>query len=165
MSVNAENRVIKSYNLSYEHSHKHMYQNIIVGSVEISGIFMSRHNFTQTFRMSNVYRIYPTLWNDGICQMAQTVYAADRQPPPNTFATTCSRRTEKDPAYYWENPTFQRLCTPPNTTGTCCQPAVLNSVTWPILPAWLSYVQSLGYTVTSDLSLLKPFSDIYISGP
>jgi len=95
--------------------------------------------------------------------MAQTVYAIDRS--PNTFATCCSRRTEKDPAYYWDNSTFQRILPPPNTTGTCCQPSVYNSVTWTTLPVWLSYVQTLGYTVTTDLSTLKPYSDIYITGP
>ena len=115
--------------------------------------------------MSNTYRIYPTLWNEGICQMAQTVYAIDRQPPPNTFATCCSRRTEKDPAYYWDNSTYQRILAPPNTTGNCCQPASLNSVTWSLIPAWLSYVETLGYTVVTDLTKLKPYMDIYISGP
>jgi len=115
--------------------------------------------------MTNVYRIYPTLWNEGICQMAQTVYAIDRQPPANTFPTSCSRRTEKDPAYYWDAGTFQRLLPPPDTNGACCQPAVWNAVNWQILPSWLSYVQTLGYTVTTDLSLMKPHSDIYISGP
>jgi hypothetical protein len=110
----------------------------------------------------NTYRIYPTLWNEATCQMAQTVYAIDRQPPPNTFPTCCSRRTDKDPAYYWESPTFQRLLPPPTLSGCCNQP--FSSIVWSNLPSWLSYVQTLGYTVTTDLSALKPYSDIYIQG-
>jgi len=109
--------------------------------------------------MSNTYRIYPTLWNDGGgCEMAQTVYAVDRQPPPNTFGTCCSRRTNQDPAYYWDTPTFQRLLPPPTTTTQ-------RSVTWSGLPSWFSYVQSLGYTIVTDVSSLRPYTDIYISGP
>jgi len=101
----------------------------------------------------NIYRIYPTLWNDGMCQLAQTVYAVDRQPPPNMFLTSCSARPKEDPAYYWDNQTFFRL--------------VLQGrpVTWSSIPAWLSYVQTFGYTVQTDLSTLKPHKDIYINGP
>jgi len=115
--------------------------------------------------MQNIYRISPFLWNDGTCQLAQTVYAVDRQPPPNTFPTTCSRRPKEDPAYYYDTSTTQRLLPPPNTNGCCYQPPQLNAVTWSMIPAWLSYVQSVGYIVTSDLSKLKPYSDIYILGP
>jgi hypothetical protein len=116
--------------------------------------------------MSNIYRIFPVLWNDGICKQAQTVYACDRAPPPNTFATQCSSRPKEDPAYYWDNATFQRLLPPPDGGPGCCyQPASLNAVTWPQLPAWLSYVQSKGYTLNVDFSRLKPYSDLYISGP
>lgn len=106
----------------------------------------------------NIYRIYPTLWNDGMCQLAQTVYAVDRAPPPNTFKTSCSARPKEDPAYYWDNQTFQRLL-PPGQQPTYA------AVTWPLLPVWLSYVQTLGYTLQTDLSALKPYKDIYIMGP
>jgi hypothetical protein len=54
---------------------------------------------------------------------------------------------------------------PPTNCSGCYQPPSLNAVTWPMIPAWLSYAQTLGYTVTSDLSTLKPYSDIYINGP
>ena len=114
--------------------------------------------------MSNIYRIFPVLWNDGICQQAQTVYAIDRAAP--TIPSSCSHYVREDPAYYWtsQNGNFQRLLPPTNCSG-CYQPPILNAVTWSIIPAWLSFVQSLGYTVKSDLSSLKPYSDIYISGP
>jgi len=114
--------------------------------------------------MTNIYRIYPVLWNDGICKQAQTVYAIDRSPPPNTFMTICSSRPKEDPAYYWDNPVFQRLLPEPNRSG-CYQPSQLNSVRWGCLPAWLSYIRQFGYTVQGDLSSLKPFKDIYIEGP
>lgn len=113
--------------------------------------------------MSNIYRIFPVLWNDGICIQAQTVYAIDRASP--TILSACSHYVQEDPAYYWTNSggNFQRLL-PPTNCGGCYQPPILNAVTWPAIPAWLSYVQTLGYTVTSDLSKLKPYSDIYITG-
>ena len=114
--------------------------------------------------MTNFYRISPVLWNDGICNQAQTVYAIDRQPPPNTFPTICSNRVKEDPAYYWENPTFQRLLPAPQSSG-CYQPQSFNSVKWQCLPQWLSYIGSLGYTIQGDLSNLKPMRDFYIVGP
>jgi hypothetical protein len=112
----------------------------------------------------NLYRIFPVLWNQGTCTQAQTVYAVDRAPPPNTFPTSCSARPQEDPAYFWDNQTFHRLL-PPAGCGGCYQPASLNGVTWPSLPSWLSFVQTKGYTVTTDLSTLKPYSDVYITGP
>ena len=112
--------------------------------------------------MSNIYRIYPVLWNEGNCQQAQTVYAIDRSPPPNTFATICSVRPKEDPAYYWDNPIFQRLLPDPNAIG-CKQSSY--SVRWSSLPAWLSYITQFGYTVKGDFSNLQPFSDLYILGP
>ena len=111
----------------------------------------------------NIYRLYPFLWNESPCKQAQTVYAIDRAPPANKFPTACSRRPQEDPAYYWDNSTLQRIL-PVGPSG-CYQPQSYNAVTWFTLPAWLSYVQSIGYTVTSDLSTLKPYSDIYITGP
>lgn len=120
-------------------------------------------------RMSNIYRIYPQLWSEGACWQAQTVYAIDRQPPPNTFPTQCSRRQSEDPSYWYDSMTFQRILPPPQDSGfsqTCCyQSSSWNAVTWRTLPLWLSYVQSVGYTVTTNLSDLTPFTSIYISGP
>jgi hypothetical protein len=113
---------------------------------------------------TNIYRIFPVLWNDGICKQAQTVYAIDRAPPPDTLRIACSSRVKEDPAYYWDSSTFQRLL-PPSTPGCCYQPEQLNAVTWSTLPAWLSYAQSTGYVLNVEFSRLKPFSDIYITGP
>ena len=110
--------------------------------------------------MTNIYRISPVLWNDGICNQAQTVYSIDRS--PNTFQTICSSRVKEDP-FYWENPTFNRLI--PQTSSGCYQPPQMNSVKWGCLPAWLSYVSTLGYTVQGDMSELKPMKDFYIIGP
>ena len=112
--------------------------------------------------MSNLYRIYPVLWTEGNCMQAQTVYAIDRSPPPNTFSTMCSARTKEDPAYYWEHPTFQRLLPDPKAIG-CAE--LRNSVRWSSLPAWISYVHQFGYSLKGDLSNLQPFSDIYMIGP
>lgn len=113
----------------------------------------------------NVYRIYPTLWNDGICSQAQTVYAIDRQPPRDTFPTSCSSRPKEDPAAYWDAPTFQRLLPPIGDAGCCYQPSQLNAVTWATLPSWLSFVQTKGYTLATELGKLKPYIDVYITGP
>ena len=116
----------------------------------------------------NIYRIFPVLWNDGICKQAATVYAIDRASP--VIPTSCSHYVKEDPAYYWGDGcgNFQRILPPVAAQaqqGGCYQPPALAAVTWPMLPAWLSYVQTLGYTVTSDLSKLKPYSDVYITGP
>lgn len=114
--------------------------------------------------MTSIYRIYPVLWNDGICKQAQTVYAIDRPTPQNVLPTACSSRPKEDPAYYWDNSSFQRLL-PPSPTNGCYQPAELNAVTWSTLPSWLSFAQSNGYTLNIDFSKLKAYSDIYITGP
>ena len=113
----------------------------------------------------SIYRIFPVLWNDGICTQAQTVYAIDRTPPSNTFSTCCSSRVKEDPAYYWDSSHFQRLLPPQGADNCCYQPALLNAVNWHMLPTWLSYAQTLGYTLNGELSRLKPYSDIYITGP
>ena len=111
--------------------------------------------------MPSLYRIYPVLWNDGIGMYASTVYAVDRAPPSGTFPTACSNRVREDPAYSWESGTFQRLLPPPDAPTPPCG----NAVTWSTLPAWLSFVQTKGFTLSVDLSRLKPYSDVYISGP
>jgi hypothetical protein len=111
--------------------------------------------------MSNLYRIYPVLWTEAHCDQAQTVYAIDRC--PNTFRTVCSHRVKEDPAYHWDNPTFQRLL-PPSAPG-CFQPSSSNSVRWNNLPAWLSYVSTLGYTLQGDTSSLQPMREFFLLGP
>jgi len=116
----------------------------------------------------NLYRVFPVLWNDGNGgnqQQAQTVYGIDRAPPSTSFPTCCSARPRQDPAYFWDSPTFQRLVLPPGLSGCCYQPASTNGITWATLPAWLSYIQTLGYVITNDFTKLKPYSDIFISGP
>ena len=127
----------------------------------------SRNPAQELTTMSNIYRIYPQLWSQGGCFQAQTVYAIDRQPPPNTFQTQCSTRQYDDPAYWYEGNNFQRILPPPaGFSQQCCfQSPSWNAVTWRSIPLWLSYVQSVGYTVTTDLSTLTPFTSIYISGP
>lgn len=111
--------------------------------------------------MSNLYRIYPVLWSEAICDQAQTVYAIDRC--PNTFRTACSHRVKEDPAYYWDGPTFVRLLSPMNPG--CYQPGDWNSVRWNNLPVWLSYVSTLGYTVQGEFSSLKPMREFFLLGP
>jgi hypothetical protein len=115
-------------------------------------------------QMANIYRIFPVLWNDGICKQAQTVYAIDR--PAAKISSTCSSYVREDPAYYWSDNggTFQRLL-PPQSCGGCYQPPSLNAVTWQNIPSWLSYAASQGYTLQTKLTGLKPYSEIYIMGP
>jgi hypothetical protein len=109
--------------------------------------------------MSNIYRIIPFLWNDATqsqnCQMAQTIYGIDRAPA--NLKTVCAGRPKEDPASYWDGPTIARLILP---SAGYNQP-----VTWSTLPQWLSYAQTQGYTIVGDLGKLKPYSEIYISGP
>ena len=106
--------------------------------------------------MTEIYRIFPVLWNDGITKQAQTVYAIDR--PTSLLQTACSSRVKEDPAYYWDSSSFQRLL-PQEPSQQ------VNAVSWSTLPAWLSYAQSQGYTIKTDFTHLKPYSDVYISGP
>ncbi len=105
--------------------------------------------------MANIYRIYPTLWEGQGCMDSQTVYAIDRQ--ASQIPTLCSSRPKADPASTWDSPTFQRLTLPGS----------FQFITWSTLPAWISYVRTLGYSLLDSATLngLKPFSDFYISGP
>lgn len=104
----------------------------------------------------NIYRVYPVLWNGGRCSQAQTVYAIDRH--TDTIPMTCSSRPKEDPAYEWHSPTFHRLLPPPGSSG------LVDSVTWANIVEWLSFVQTLGYTIHVEFSSMKPYNDIYISG-
>lgn len=113
----------------------------------------------------NLYRVFPVLWNDGICKQAATVYGIDRVPSGGAIPTACSSRVREDPAYHWASSTFYRLLPPPDVVVGCCNGSVAAAVTWETLPAWLSSVQMQGYTVEGDLSRMKPYSDIYIRGP
>jgi hypothetical protein len=114
---------------------------------------------TKRKEMSNLYRVYPVLWDNN--QTSQTVYAIDRTPA--SIPTSCSSRPRADPACTWESPTFQRLL-PPTNVGCCVN---VNAVTWSSLPAWISYIQTLGYSLAENTSLgkLKPYGDLYIVGP
>jgi hypothetical protein len=115
--------------------------------------------------MANIYRIYPQLWSQGGCWEAQTVYAIDRQPPPGTFPTQCSTRQQEDPAYWYAGSNFQRLIPPSENAQNCCfQSPSWNAVTWRNLTQWMSYVQTRGYTITTNLDTITPFSSIYIRG-
>lgn len=113
--------------------------------------------------MSNMYRVYPTLWEGQGCMGGQTVYAIDRAPPPDTFATACSSRPRADPASTWDSPTFQRLLPPPSLGSGCW--GGTQAVTWSTLPTWISYILPLGFTLNSSLGKLKPYGDLWIQGP
>ena len=112
------------------------------------------------YNMSNIYRIFPFLWNDatGTNNQSQMVYGIDRLAPQ--LDTACSRRPTKDPASTWDGPTIDRLLPPPESRCS----ATINAVTWSTLPLWLSYAKTQGYTLNTDLSTLKPYSDIFITG-
>lgn len=119
--------------------------------------------------MSNLYRLYPTLWNDGDgqCQQALTVYAIDCGIAKPLFPTACSRRPSEDPAYSWAAATFQRIL-PPSSPGGLGSPGnygALTSVSWSGLIGWIQSVAPLGYAIQGDLSKLKAYSDVYILGP
>ncbi len=107
----------------------------------------------------NIYRIFPVLWNDAsnTDMQSRNIYAADRAPPAGGFPTTCARRVGADPASSWDGATFQRLVSPPGANAAY--------VTWATLPAWLSWIQTIGYTIKSDLSQLQAYSDVYVCGP
>jgi hypothetical protein len=107
---------------------------------------------------SNIYRIFPVLWE------SYTVYGIDRK--PSVIQTVCSTRVKEDPAYAWAGSTYQRLVPPPPqfTNGNSSM-FEIQAITWNTLPTWLSYAQSVGYTINNDFSKLKPYSDIYITGP
>jgi len=118
--------------------------------------------------MSNLYRLYPTLWNDGDGQdqQALTVYAIDCGIANPLFPTACSRRPRADPAYSWASPTFQRILPPsPPPPGSPGVYGALTSVGWSGLIAWIQSVAPLGYAIQGDLSKLKAYSDVYILGP
>ena len=104
-----------------------------------------------------IYRVYPTLWDGNGCT-GQTVYAIDRKPA--AIPTECSSRPRADPASTWDSPTFQRILPPTNGCWS------VNAVTWATLPAWISYIQTLGYTLAENtLAKLKPYGDLYVIGP
>lgn len=129
--------------------------------------FYIAHHTRNIVHMSNIYRIYPVLWEGNGCLGAQTVYACDRQPSANSFPTACSSRPRTDPASVWDSCTLWRLLPTPNLTDSCSRPVDFQAVTWYTLPAWLSWVLEHGYTLQGNttLSKLAPHSDIYIVGP
>jgi hypothetical protein len=114
-----------------------------------------------------MYRIFPVLWEGPGCVGTKTVYAVDRQPPTGTFPTACASRPREDPASSWDSSTFWRILPAPDSVSGCCSPASANSVAWPNLMSWISWVQTLGYSIApnTNMSALKPYSDLYIVGP
>jgi hypothetical protein len=99
-----------------------------------------------------LYRISPILWKD------RTVYGIDRVAPG--IPSVCSSRPREDPASVWDSPTFQRLLPPPDSPYT-----PIEGVSWATLPAWLSWIQTRGYTLSDSLSKLKPYDCLYVEGP
>jgi hypothetical protein len=116
---------------------------------------------------SNIYRVYPVLWEGPGCAGAQTVYAVDRQPPSGTFPVQCASRPTEDPASVWDNRTFWRILPPPDSVSGCCQPASFAAVTWATLTGWLSWIQTKGYSLApnTDMSRIRPHGEVYIVGP
>ncbi len=112
-----------------------------------------------------MYRIFPALWEGIGCSGTATVYAIDRAPPTGTFPVGCSARPKEDPASTWEASTFTRLLWPPdipnplptNPNSYCC-------VLWGQLPAWISWIGTLGYSLAPNTKL-SPNRDFYIIGP
>jgi hypothetical protein len=114
--------------------------------------------------MSNLYRVYPTLYEGRGCVQAQTVYAIDRVPPSLASTIKCARRDSSDPLYYSNGQTFNRLTL---SNSSCCYGPGDDSVTFNNLSQWISYAMSNGYSLASMemLTKLNPFKDIYILGP
>lgn len=105
--------------------------------------------------MKHYYRIFPVLWDGVPGNNAATVYAIDRMPEgPLASSVTCTPRSQNDPAYWWSGSTFLRLCNPRELVSCCAGPEnVWDAIVWQKLPAWLSYVQGLGYTVPETFNL------------
>lgn len=102
--------------------------------------------------MTTLYALQPFLWTQNPCTQALTIYSIS--PCGSRLPSACSARPQEDPAYYWDNPTLQRILMPNRT----------DSVTWTTLPTWLSFAETQGYTIVSDICSLTPFSTIYIRG-
>jgi len=98
----------------------------------------------------SLYRISPFLWNQNGCMQSLTVYGISCC--ATDLPSVCTTRPQEDPAYYWDSPTFQRLLMPNR----------VDSVTWSNLPAWLSFAQSKGYILVSDISKLTVAGDLWI---
>ena len=114
--------------------------------------------------MSNLYKVYPTLYEGRGCVQAQTVYAIDRVPSLLASTIKCARRDSSDPLYYSVGQTFNRLTLP---NSSACYGPCDDSVTFSNLTEWISFAMSKGYTLPSMemLTKLTPFKDIYIMGP
>jgi hypothetical protein len=103
--------------------------------------------------MKHYYRISPVLWDGIPGNNAATVYAIDRMPEgPLAASVVCTPRSMADPAHTWAGATFLRLAAPKELTNCCSGPYnVWDAIVWQKLPAWLSYVQGLGYSVNDNI--------------
>lgn len=81
------------------------------------------------------------------------VYVIDRDAP--NINTQCAKLVKEDPAYYWGTGIVNKLL-PFDSSSSY--------ITWQTLTKWLSDVSDLGYTIKTDLTHMKPYSDIYIEG-
>jgi hypothetical protein len=110
--------------------------------------------------MKHYYRISPVLWTGIPGNYEATVYGIDRMPHgPLASLVCCTPRSYDDPAYFWAGATFLRLKSPRDLLECCSGPQnIWDAVVWATLPAWLSYVRSLGYTTTE--SNYDPYKDI-----
>jgi hypothetical protein len=111
--------------------------------------------------VKHYYRLSPVLWDGIPGNGTATVYGIDRMPEgPLAASVKCTPRCQLDPAYYWAGSTFWRLSNPKELVSCCSGPEnVWDAIVWQKLPAWLSYVQGLGYTV-SDNCKMDPYTDI-----
>jgi len=111
--------------------------------------------------MKHYYRLSPVLWTNVPGNYSATVYAIDRIPNgPLASYVRCTSRCKDDPAYWWSGSTFMRL-TKPQEIGSCCSGPenVWDAITWQTLPAWLSFAEGLGYSV-SDSCKMDPNKDL-----
>jgi hypothetical protein len=105
--------------------------------------------------MKHYYLISPVLWIGAPGNNAATVYAIDRVPHgPLATNVTCTPRYRDDPAYWWSGSTFLRLTKPAEHSSCCSGPEnISDAIVWQNLPAWISYVNGLGYTIPESCKL------------
>jgi len=104
--------------------------------------------------MKHYYRLSPVLWDGVPGNNTATVYAIDRMPEgPLASSVICTPRSRSDPAYWWAGSTFLRLSNPKQLTTCCSGPeGIWDAIVWQKLPAWLSCVQGMGYTVPDSFN-------------
>jgi len=114
--------------------------------------------------MKHFYRISPVLWEGIPGNYSATVYAIDRIPKgPLASYIQCTSRSQADPAYWWGGSTFLRLSNPKELTNCSGPENIWDAIVWQKLPAWISFVNSLGYTIPDSCNLEphKEFTLIY----